>query len=82
MTKAAEITQLLQRSRTDPSVHHLRATCRACGGSELVRLSAKQRAEKQHEMERIQTACFGRNGSELPEEELRRVAKKWLRIAC
>jgi hypothetical protein len=54
---------------------------RALGGSELVRMSTKQRADMQQEMQQIQTACFGKNGSELSEEELRRVAKKWLRIA-
>jgi hypothetical protein len=54
---------------------------RALGGSELVRLSTRQREELRQEMCHIQTACFGKNGSEISEEELRRVAKKWLRIA-
>jgi len=55
---------------------------RALAGSELVRLSTKQRDEMQEEIKRIQATCFGSNGSGLSNEELRQVAKKWLRIAC
>ena len=55
---------------------------RALAGSELVRLSTKQRDQMQQEIKRIQATCFGTNGSELSNDELRQVAKKWLRIAC
>ncbi len=55
---------------------------RALAGSELVRLSTKHRSEMQQEIKRIQATCFGSNGSELSNDELRQVAKKWLRIAC
>jgi hypothetical protein len=55
---------------------------RALAGSELVRLSTKQRSEMQQEIKRIQATCFGAAGSELSDDELRQVAKKWLRIAC
>jgi hypothetical protein len=56
---------------------------RALGGSELVRLSPVQRSEMQQDIHRIQAACFSGNGhSKLSEEELRLVARKWLRAAC
>ena len=56
---------------------------RALGGSELVRLSSVQRSEMQQDIQRIQASCFGGNGqSKLSEDELRLVARKWLRAAC
>jgi hypothetical protein len=56
---------------------------RALGDSELVRLSSVQRTEMQQDSRRIQASCFGGNGrSQLSEEELRLVARKWLRAAC
>jgi hypothetical protein len=55
---------------------------RALGGSELVRMSSAQRSEMQQDIERIQASCFADNGhGKWPEEELRRVAGKWLRLA-
>lgn len=55
---------------------------RAIGGSELVRLSVAQRAEMQQDIQRIQAACFRGDGrGELPEDELRLLARKWLRAA-
>jgi hypothetical protein len=56
---------------------------RALGDSELVRLSSVQRTEMRQDSQRIQASCFGGNGrSQLSEEELRLVARKWLRAAC
>jgi hypothetical protein len=56
---------------------------RALDTSHLVRLSPERRTELQHEIHRVQDACFGGNGSAgMPEEELRNVARKWLKIAC
>ncbi len=56
---------------------------RALGGSELVRLSPVQRSEMQQDIHRIQASCFGGNvHSKLSEDELRLVARKWLRAAC
>lgn len=55
---------------------------RALGTSELVRMSSAQRSEMQQDIQRIQASCFAGNGHEkLPEEELRLVARKWLRLA-
>jgi len=55
---------------------------RALGGSDLVRMSPAQRTEMQQDTQRIQASCFGHNGhEELSNDELRRVAKKWLRVA-
>ena len=54
---------------------------RRLGSSSLVRLSDAKRAEMQREIEHIQSACFGGNGSSLSEDELRRVTKKWLQVA-
>jgi hypothetical protein len=55
---------------------------RALGGSELVRISSAQRSDMQQDIQRIQASCFGDNGhSELSEDELRGVARKWLRLA-
>lgn len=55
---------------------------RALGSSELVRMTAAQRTEMQQDIQRIQASCFGGNGrGELPAEELRLVARKWLRVA-
>ena len=55
---------------------------RALGGSELVRMSSAQRSEMQQDMQRIQASCFGGNGhGKVSEDELRRVAQKWLRVA-
>jgi hypothetical protein len=54
---------------------------RALSRSELVRMSSAQRSEMGQEIQRIQASCFGENGqSDLPEDELRRVAGKWLRV--
>jgi hypothetical protein len=56
---------------------------RALNSSELVRLSNAQRSEMQQDLQRIQAACFGSNGSAgITEKELRQLAKKWLRTAC
>jgi hypothetical protein len=55
---------------------------RSLGTSSLVRLSPSQRADMQEEIQRIQKACFGGNGSSLSADELRAVARKWLKIAC
>jgi len=49
--------------------------------SELVHLSQKRRAEMREEIERIQATCFGSNGSSLSADELRTVARKWLKVA-
>jgi hypothetical protein len=55
---------------------------RALGTSDLVRMSPNQRAEMQQDIKQIQSSCFGDNGDAgLTEEELRRVARKWLRAA-
>ena len=55
---------------------------RSLGTSELVRLSVRQRAEMQQEIDKIQGSCFNGNGSQLSDDELRRVTKKWLKAAC
>jgi len=55
---------------------------RALERSELVRLTTRQHSEIQQEIEQIQASCFNGNGSELSDEHLRRVAKKWLKTAC
>ncbi len=56
---------------------------RSLGASDLVRLSAAQRAEMQQEIRRIQDACFSSNGhGTISEDELRKVTRKWLKIAC
>ena len=55
---------------------------RALGASELVRMSSAQRSEMQQDVQRIQASCFDGNGHQiLSEEELRLVARKWLRLA-
>jgi len=54
---------------------------RSLGSSHLVRLSDTQRREMRQEIGRIQKACFDGNGSTLSEDELRSVARKWLRVA-
>lgn len=55
---------------------------RALGGSELVRMSSAHRSEMQQDIHRIQASCFGDNGpGKLSEDELRLVARKWLRVA-
>jgi len=55
---------------------------RALDGSPLVRLSDAKRSQLQEEMREVQAACFGSNGqSEMSEDELRRIARKWLRVA-
>lgn len=54
---------------------------RALGASQLVRMSSVQRSEMQQDIQRIQASCFAGNGHEKwPEEELRLVARKWLRL--
>jgi len=55
---------------------------KALDNSELVRMTDARRSEMQQEIRRIETTCFGNNGSGLADEELRRVARKWLKIAC
>jgi hypothetical protein len=55
---------------------------RALAASELVRLSSAQRSEMQQDLDRIQASCFGDNGHRgLSDDELRLVARKWLRVA-
>jgi hypothetical protein len=55
---------------------------RSLGGSQLVRMSPAQRSAMQQDIQTIQDSCFGDNGhSGLSEDELRRVARKWLRLA-
>lgn len=55
---------------------------RALGASELVRMSSAQRSEMQQDVQGIQASCFDGNGQQrLSEEELRLVARKWLRLA-
>jgi hypothetical protein len=54
---------------------------RALKSSELVRLTSKQQAEIQAEIERLQHTCFRSTGTTLSETELRAVAQKWLRVA-
>jgi hypothetical protein len=55
---------------------------RAFDGSDLVRMSPAQRAAMQQDLQRVQASCFGANGhSKLSEDELRGVARKWLRAA-
>lgn len=55
---------------------------RALGESDLVRLASAQRAEMQQDVQRIQASCFGGDGHQpLSEDELRLVARKWLRAA-
>jgi hypothetical protein len=56
---------------------------RSLGGSELVRLSSPQKTEMMQDMRRIEASCFAGNGqNEISKDELRRVARKWLRAAC
>jgi hypothetical protein len=56
---------------------------RALDSSSLVRLSPAKRSEMQQDIQRIQASCFAGNGqSEIPESELRQVARRWLRKAC
>ena len=55
---------------------------RALERSELVRLTTRQHDEMQQEIQQIQASSFDDNGSELSDEHLRRVAKKWLKTAC
>jgi hypothetical protein len=55
---------------------------RALGSSDLVRLSSAQRTEMSRDIQQIQANCFGTNGQEsASEDELRRLARKWLRAA-
>jgi hypothetical protein len=55
---------------------------RALDGSQLVRMSSAQRTEMQQDLQRVQASCFGANGhGKLSEDELRSVARKWLRAA-
>lgn len=55
---------------------------RALDGSRLVRMSAAQQSEMRQDIQRIQTSCFNGNGNGgLSEDELRGVARKWLRVA-
>jgi len=54
---------------------------RSLGTSDLVRLSPRQRTEMQEEIDRVQKACFA-NGDGVSEDELRRIARRWLKIAC
>jgi hypothetical protein len=53
---------------------------RLLGSSSLVRLSGANRAAMQREIDRIQSACFGGNGSSLSDDELRNIARKWLQL--
>jgi hypothetical protein len=55
---------------------------RALGSSNLVRLNDLQRGKLQEEIQRLQTACFNSQNGEPSEDELRGVARKWLKIAC
>ncbi len=55
---------------------------RAMSGSELVRMSPAERSDVERDIQRIEISCFGENGrGALSEEELRGVARKWLRLA-
>ena len=54
---------------------------RRLGSSDLVRLTDTERANMLREIERIETACFGANGSGLSEDDLRNAARKWLQAA-
>ena len=90
------VVLLARRSRNRPlrarDVFHMPAEIdgfvvvrllRALGGSELVRMSSERRSELRQEIERLQAACFRDNGNAgLPEDELRQIARKWLRVAC
>ena len=56
---------------------------RAMDASDLVRLPDKRRAQMQEDIDRIEQSCFRRNGAtEMSEDELKGVARKWLKIAC
>ena len=56
---------------------------RALGSSDLVHLPNKRQAQMQEEIQRIEQSCFRGNGSAaMSEDELRNVARKWLKIAC
>ena len=58
------------------------ALLRRLGTSPLVSLREPQQAELQQDLQRVQKACFGSNGSTMSEADLRGVAEKWLRVAC
>jgi hypothetical protein len=55
---------------------------RTLNASDLVRLNPRQRSEMEQEIETIQASCFNGNAQALSQEELRSVAKRWLRAAC
>ena len=54
---------------------------RRLNASSLVRLNETQRQQMGNDIVRIERTCFS-NGSSLSEDELRDVARKWLRAAC
>jgi hypothetical protein len=55
---------------------------RALGSSDLVRLTSAQQTEMSRDIKEIQSNCFGTNGQEpVSQDELRRLARKWLRAA-
>jgi len=56
---------------------------RALESSELIRMTDAQRRQLRDDVDRIQAACFGDNGDGggLTEDELRDLARKWLRLA-
>jgi len=54
---------------------------RSMGSSELVTLGQRDRANLEEEITRIEASSFGGNGSGVADEELRNVARKWLRFA-
>ena len=55
---------------------------RALDASDLVHLPDKRRAQMQEEMRRIEQSCFRDDAADVSEDELRNIARKWLKIAC
>lgn len=49
--------------------------------SELVKLTEKQAGAIRDEIDRLQRACFSSEASSVPEDELRSIARKWLKVA-
>jgi hypothetical protein len=91
---AAILVSFIRRRRTRPlrarDVFHVPTEVdgfvvvqllRSLGASDLVRLTPAQRGEIEAEIDRIQRSCFA-NGQGIPDEELRAVARRWIKTAC
>jgi hypothetical protein len=55
---------------------------RALDASELVHLPDNRRAQMQDDMRRVEQSCFRDDAAALSQDELRNIARKWLKIAC